>query len=231
VIDDKDENRLPPEGFRQRGPAPRGTRLLLIRHGECVANADGLAGGPIGDGGLTALGRRQAMSLARRLEITKELSSAGAFYTSTLPRAIETGEYMFPVINPDLVVVRDESLCELSVGEADGLTWAEVQARYVLPNWDKEPGAQNVPGGESLLGFFERCVDAMGRIVLAHPNQLVVMVVHGGFIEQAMKLYQGLSGEVRLRPRIENCSMTEIEFYEGEKRLLRYNDLSPIGVA
>jgi broad specificity phosphatase PhoE len=230
VIDDKDESRLPPEGFRQRGPAPRGTRLLLIRHGECVANAEGLAGGPIGDGGLTALGRRQAMSLARRLEITNELSSAGAFYTSTLPRAIETGEYVFPVINPELVAIRDESLCELSVGEADGLTWAEVQDRYVLPNWDKEPGAQNVPGGESLLGFFERCVDAMARIVLAHPNQLVVMVVHGGFIEQAMKLYQGLSGEVRLRPRIENCSMTEIEFYEGEKRLLRYNDLSPIGV-
>jgi len=128
------------------------------------------------------------------------------------------------------VPVRDESLCELSVGEADGLTWAEVQARYVLPNWDEDPGAQNVPGGESLLGFFQRCVDAIERIVLAHPDQLVVMVVHGGFIEQAMKLYQGLSGNVRLRPRIENCSMTEIEFYEGQKRLLRYNDLSPIGV-
>jgi probable phosphoglycerate mutase len=230
VIDDKDESRLPPEGFRQRGPAPRGTRLLLIRHGECVANAEGLAGGPIGDGGLTALGRRQAMALARRLAITKELSNADAFYTSTLPRAIETGEYVLPVINPDLVAVRDESLCELSVGEADGLTWTEVQARYALPNWNETPNAINVPGGESLLGFFERCVDAMKRIVLAHPNELVVMVVHGGFIEQAMKFYQGLSGEVRLRPRIENCSMTEIEFHEGQKRLLRYNDLSPIGV-
>jgi 2,3-bisphosphoglycerate-dependent phosphoglycerate mutase len=230
-MDEKDENRLPPEGFRQRGPAPRGTRLLLIRHGECVANAVGLAGGPIGDGGLTDLGIRQATALAGRLAITKELSSAGAFYTSTLPRAIETGEYVFPAINPDLVAIRDESLCELSVGEADGLTWAEVQARYVLPNWDETPEARNVPGGESLLGFFERCVSAMERIVLAHPNQLVVMVVHGGFIEQAMKLYQGVGGSVRLRPRIENCSMTEIEFYEGQKRLLRYNDLSPIGVA
>jgi broad specificity phosphatase PhoE len=231
VIDEKDEHRLPPEGFRQRGPAPRGTRLLLIRHGECVANAEGLAGGPIGDGGLTALGRRQSMALARRLEITKELSSADAFYTSTLPRAIETGEYVFPVINPDLVAVQDESLCELSVGEADGLTWAEVQARYVLHNWNESPGERNVPGGESLLEFFERCVEAMERIVFAHPNQLVVTVVHGGFIEQAMKLYQGLSGGMRLRPRIENCSMTEIEFHEGQRRLLRYNDLSPIGVA
>jgi broad specificity phosphatase PhoE len=55
--------------------------------------------------------------------------------------------------------------------------------------------------------------------------------VHGGVIEQVMKLYQGLDGSARLRPRIENCSMTEIEFDDGAKRLLRYNDLSPIGVA
>lgn len=230
MINANDESRLPPEGFRQRGPAPRGTRLLLIRHGECVANAEGLAGGPLGDGGLTDLGRRQSEALARRLSITKELANAEAFYTSTLPRAIQTGEIVFPAINPDLVAVRDEALCELSVGEADGLTWGEVQARYQLPDWNKEPGTVNVPGGESLLGFFERCVDALERIVLAHPNQLVVLVVHGGVIEQALKLYQGLSGDVRLRPRIENCSMTEIEFYEGNKRLLRYNDLSPIGV-
>jgi broad specificity phosphatase PhoE len=59
----------------------------------------------------------------------------------------------------------------------------------------------------------------------------VVLVVHGGFIEQAMKFYQGLDASARLRPRIDNCSMTEIEFNAGAKRLLRYNDLSPIGVA
>ncbi len=229
MSDVTDEHRLPPEGFRQRGPAPRGTRLLLIRHGECVANAEGLAGGPIGDGGLTELGRRQSMALARRLEITKELSNAGAFYTSTLPRAIETGEIVFPAINPNIVAVRDEALCELSVGEADGMTWAEVEARYVLPDWDRNPGQQNVPGGESLLDFFERCIDAFERIVLAHPDQLVVMIVHGGVIEQALKFYQGFGGELRLRPRIENCSMTEVEFYDGRQRLLRYNDLSPIG--
>ncbi|MGA7833644.1 MAG: histidine phosphatase family protein [Acidimicrobiales bacterium] len=229
MINERDEDRLPPEGFRQRGPAPRGTRLLLIRHGECVANALGLAGGPIGDGGLTELGRHQAMALARRLAITRELSNAGAFYTSTLPRAIETGEILFPVINPGLVAVRDEDLCELAVGEADGLTWAEVQARYQLPDWDVDPSQRNVPGGESLLDFFARCEGAFERIVGDHPDQLVVMVVHGGVIEQAMKVYQGLSGGTRLRPRIENCSMTEIEYHDGAKRLLRYNDLSPIG--
>ena len=60
---------------------------------------------------------------------------------------------------------------------------------------------------------------------------LVQSVLTISRIEQAMKMYQGLEGSVRLRPRIEHCSMTEIEFLDGAMRLLRYNDLSPIGVA
>jgi len=224
------DERLPPEGFRQRGGPPTGTRLLMIRHGECLANVEGLAGGPIGDGGLTEHGRAQSRALARRLAITGELDSAAAFYTSTLPRAIETGEIVRPAINERLVATRDEALCELGVGEADGLTWTQIKARYPLPNWDEDPSQKNVPGGESLVEFFERCVGAIGRLVARHPKELVVTVVHGGFIEQALKLYQGLGAGVRLRPRIENCSMTEIEFDGERTRLLRYNDLSPTGV-
>jgi 2,3-bisphosphoglycerate-dependent phosphoglycerate mutase len=209
---------------------PTGTRLVLIRHGECVANEKGLAGGPLGDGGLTNLGRAQAGALAHRLSITGELRAAQAFYTSTLPRTIETGEIVFPAINPDLAIQRDEDLGELRVGVADGMTWVEIEDRFQLPNWEVDPSQRNVPGGESLLEFNARCVAAIERVVACHPGELVVLVVHGGFIEQAMKLYQGLDGSARLRPRIENCSMTEIEFHDGAKRLLRYNDLSTIGV-
>jgi len=222
---------LPPEGFRQRGPVPTGTRLLMIRHGEAVANAMGLAGGPLGDGGLTERGRRQALALARRLTLTRELAATSAFYTSTLPRAIETGAIVRPAINDELAALADEALGELGVGEADGLTWSQIAERYPLPDWSKDPSQVNVPGGESLLDFFQRCVDAIERLVARHPHELVVLVVHGGFIEQAMKLYQGLPGGARLQPRIEHCSMTEVEFDGARRRLLRYNDLSPIGVA
>lgn len=222
--------RVPPEGFRQRGSVPTGARLVFIRHGECVANEKGLAGGPVGDGGLTDLGRSQAQALARRLALTGELRSASALYTSTLPRAIETGDIVFAAINADLVPRRDDDLGELRVGEADALTWSEIEERFVLPNWDLDPGQRNVPGGESLLAFFARAVAVIGQIATAHPHELVVIVSHGGVIEQAMKLYQGLDASARLRPRIEHCSMTEIEFNDGAMRLLRYNDLSPIGV-
>jgi probable phosphoglycerate mutase len=222
--------RLPPEGFRQRGPLPTGARLVFIRHGECVANERGLAGGPIGDGGLTELGRAQSRALARRVSITQELHGASAFYTSMLPRAIETGSIVFGAINPDLAVYREEDLGELRVGAADGLTWSEIEDRYELPNWDVDPRQRNVPGGESLIEFHARCVAIINSIVARHPNELAVIVSHGGVIEQAMKIYQGLDASVRLRPRIEHLSMTEIEVHDAGMRLLRYNDLSPIGV-
>ena len=221
---------LPPEGFRQRGPLPTGTRLVFVRHGECVANQRGLAGGPIGDGGLTELGRAQSQALAHRLRITGELRGAAAFYTSMLPRAIETGSIVFRAINPDLVPLREEDLGELRVGVADGLTWSEIEDRYELPDWSIDPRQRNVPGGESLIEFHARCVAIIDSIVARHPNELVVIVSHGGVIEQAMKIYQGLDASVRLRPRIEHLSMTEIEFHDGAMRLLRYNDLSPLGV-
>lgn len=199
----------------------------MIRHGESYANADGLAGGPIGDGGLTPLGRRQAQALVDRLVMSGELSKASALYTSALPRAIETGEMLRAALR-DLVPVVDADLNEISVGEGDGLPWAQYVERYGAPDWDLDPNALTAPGGESLLGFHERCRAAIARLVARHPHELVVLVSHGGFIEQAMKIYQGVAPEVRLRPRIENCSMTEIEFREEWRRLLRYNDRAPL---
>ena len=200
----------------------------MIRHGESYANADGLAGGPLGDGGLTPLGRRQAEALVARLVMSAELSKASAFYTSALPRAIETGEILRAGLPNGLKPVVDAALNEISVGEGDGLPWAEYVERYGTPDWDLEPNALTAPGGESLLGFHERCRGAIERLVARHPHEQVVLVSHGGFIEQALKIQQGVGPEVRLRPRIENCSMTEIEFREDWRRLLRYNDLAPL---
>jgi broad specificity phosphatase PhoE len=227
-VSDAEDKRLPPTGFRQRGPAPTGTRLVMIRHGESYANADGLAGGPLGDGGLTPLGVRQARTLVERLVMSAELMKATALYTSALPRAIETAQILRAGLAQGIEPVVDAGFNEISVGDGDGLPWAEYVERYGAPDWDLDPDALTAPGGESLLGFHERCRETIERTVARHPKEQVVIVCHGGFIEQAMKIYQGVAPEVRLRPRIENCSMTEIEFRDDWRRLLRYNDRAPL---
>jgi len=216
-----------PPGFRTRGDQPTGTRLLLIRHGEAYCNARGVVGGPLGCGGLTELGRRQAEALGERLAYSGELREATALYTSVLPRAIQTAALLARGL-PDLTPVEDCDLCELHPGEADGLTWQELVERFGAPDWDKDPDQPLAPHAESWTQFYERCVRALTRIVARHEGELVVLVVHGGVIEQAMKLVEGRAPGDRMRLNTENASMTEIEFKARRRRLLRYNDRAPL---
>ena len=219
---------LPPPGVRQRGYEPTGARLVIIRHGECHANALGIAGGPKGDGGLTTTGRLQARALANRLLQTRELADVTALYASTLPRAMETAGIISPSLPSHLTWEFRDDLAELSVGEADGMTWGDYAERYRDVDWDRDPTTPIAPGGDSLISFFERVRGALSNLAQRHVGERVVIVAHGGVIEQAMKLYLGQAATHRLGLRSEHCSISEFEVADDQWRLLRYNDLSPL---
>ncbi len=217
----------PPPGLRVSGDEPTGTRILLVRHGEAVCNLNGVIGGERGCTGLTESGRAQALSLGARLAASRELAGAAAWYCSTLPRARETAGILAGALGVGEVEAR-EDLTELGPGEADGLTWEEFLARFGAPDWDRDPELPLAPGGESWLGFYRRVEAALFDLVERHPGELVVAVVHGGVIENAMKGVLAAHPADRLRLVTAHCSMTEIEYEEGERRLLRYNDRAPL---
>ena len=102
------------------------TELYLIRHGESVPNVTPIIGGMKGDAGLTDRGRDQARLLEKRLR--EEELHAGQLYASTLPRALETAEYVSRAL--DLPIQPDDELHELRPGDADGLTVDEWRERY-----------------------------------------------------------------------------------------------------
>ncbi|MFI5036439.1 MAG: histidine phosphatase family protein [Acidimicrobiales bacterium] len=221
----------PPPGLRTVGDVATGTRLVLVRHGEAECNARGTIGGPLGCGGLTDLGRAQAGALVERLARTRELDDVTALYTSVLPRAVQTAALLATGLPAGLEARADCELCELHPGEADGLTWPEFVDRYGVPDWANDPGAPLAPGGESWIGFYERCTGAFARLVARHAGERVVLVVHGGVVEQAMKAVLDVQPGDRLRLMTQNCSMTEIEYDAGRARLLRYNDVAPLPAA
>ena len=214
--------------FVARGAPPTGTCLVLVRHGEARCNVDGVVGGMRGDGSLTARGRDQVRALRDRLARSGEFDDLSALYTSTLPRAVETAAILAPVLPEALVPVADRDLCELHPGEADGLTWEEVARRYGSREWREDPLAPFAPGGESRLAFYERCERTLARLVERHPGERVLVVAHGGVIEQAMKILYGDEPSARLGLRTDNASVTEIEFDGSRRRLLRYNDVAPL---
>ena len=168
------------------------TDLYLIRHGEAVVNVEPIIGGMRGDTGLTDRGRRQAQLLEERLRA--DGLRADQLYVSTLPRALETGEYVARALQ--LPIQRDDELQELRPGEADGLSVDEWRSRFAGTNTPglTDPFQEFSPGGESWAGFLVRAGRALATLVARHENQTVVAVCHGGVLEVSFHLAFGVGG-------------------------------------
>jgi probable phosphoglycerate mutase len=189
------------------------TELYLIRHGESVPNVTPIIGGMRGDAGLTGRGREQAQLLEKRLR--EEELHADQLYASTLPRALETAEYVARAL--DLRVQPDDELHELRPGEADGLTVNQWRERY----WPRPPAVRDAftplaPGGESWVAFLARAGAAIAALVDRHPGQTVVAVCHGGVIEASFYLAFGLGGSAdRVSFAVLNTSITRWRHRRG----------------
>jgi broad specificity phosphatase PhoE len=204
------------------------TDLFLIRHGEAVVNVEPIIGGMRGDTGLTDRGRRQAELLEERLR-TEELR-ADHLYVSTLPRALETGEYVARALQ--LPMQRDDDLQELRPGEADGLSVEEWRARFAGPDTPAvtDPFQEFSPGGESWATFLVRAGRALANLVARHEDQTVVAVCHGGVLEVSFHLAFGVGGTGnKVRFAALNSSITHWRHWRGadsrsEWELVTFND-------
>jgi probable phosphoglycerate mutase len=215
---------------RARSIAPR-TRLVIIRHGEAVSNAEDTVAGHGTCLGLTPHGRRQVEALAARLRRTGELDGAAALYTSVLPRAIETAEILAPALG-GLGIERTCDLCERHVGEADGLAWSEYEARYgrEIPGVDDH--REFSPGGESWAGFLDRAAAAMYAVMERHPSKLVVIAGHGGLIgASVIRFLEIPANGAGFRGYADNSSITEWEWTGERWWFVRYNDAAHLDAA
>ena len=190
-------------------------RLLLARHGQSVSNAVRRFQG-VQDVPLSELGRRQAEALARALRSRR----IAAVYSSPLQRARHTAELVAAAVQAPLRSVDD--LRELSLGEWEGCTVEEVEARPGNPYacWVRDPVGSLPPGGEPLADVQGRMVRALADIERAHPNGDDVLVVcHGGVISAYLAHCLGLPLSSIWRLTVSNCSITEL----APPRLLSMN--------
>jgi len=166
-----------------------------VRHGE---SAPGVEGQPFdlvdghGDPHLHPEGVEQAERVAERLVSTGE--SIAAIYVTKLTRTQQTAAPLAsrlglePVVDPDLheVFLGDWEGGEFRRRVADNDPIA--QRMYVEQRWDV------IPNGEPAAEFEARVRRGIERIAARHADQLVVAVVHGGVIGQAMNIASGASG-------------------------------------
>ncbi len=162
-------------------------RLILVRHGETTANAEGRIQGqtPAPAFPLSAPGREQAEKLRVRFE--QEGLEPTHVYASPLPRARETAEI---VAVPWPVPIRfSDDLMEHDLGIVSGLTREEIPAKhpeidFALESERKFPG---VEGAESLEERRDRGRRVVETALRDHADgDVVVMFAHGGIIQNVV---------------------------------------------
>jgi probable phosphoglycerate mutase len=150
-------------------------RLLLVRHGESIWNAEGRWQGSA-DPPLSDAGRDQARALAEFLRD----AGVDVIVTSDLDRARETAQIVADALGLPAPVV-DARLRERDVGEISGHTREEIEAKWpgLLEKW-RTGELTKMPGGED--DITPRVSAAMQDIAAAPEGTTVLVVTHGGVI-------------------------------------------------
>lgn len=205
--------------------ALRGTRFVIIRHGESNAQVEGFISGHDTCTGLSELGREQAERLARRLERTRELDGAAVFATSLLPRAQETGGIIGTAINRGVDFDPHCEWCEMHPGSVEGMTWAEAVEKAGFERIP-DPTVRRAEGMETWAEVFTRVGTRMRATAEAFPGQTIVVAGHGGTVGASFVELGGLDariGRERLMTTI-NTSITEWAHDGDTWNLERFND-------
>ncbi|MFN2227842.1 MAG: histidine phosphatase family protein [Anaerolineae bacterium] len=198
-------------------------KLLLIRHGESVANAEGRLQGQF-DSPLSDEGRAQARALARRLG--REEWQVAAVYASDLSRAAETAAILGRELG--LPVTLDPRLREYDAGVLNGLTWPEIEARHPELWHELQHSGEwvPIPGEEGNDVFHARVAEALAAVQGAHGDgETVVLVSHGGTFSMLLLHLLGLERGRASPFSFGNTSLSIVEFRARGPVIRRLNDM------
>ena len=172
------------QGHESQGHEPQDheppRRLLLLRHGETVYNADKRMQGQL-DAELSEAGYAQAKAVAAYLgERERDIRR---IVSSDLRRAHLTAMAAGEVL--DLPVEVDQRLRETHLGVWQGRTHGEIDAEYVGQRARWRHDANWAPeGGETRVAVAERMRSVVDELLADDewPGSTVLLVAHGGAI-------------------------------------------------
>lgn len=162
------------------------TRIIAIRHGETAWNVDTRVQGQL-DIGLNPHGLWQAQRLAQVLAE----EPIDAIYSSDLTRALHTASAIAQ--RKQQSVQTHIGLRERGFGSFEGKTHAEIAATWPDQSrlWHQRDPAWAPPGGESLLVMRQRVSQTLNELACAHPGEQIVLLAHGGVMDQLYRLGTG----------------------------------------
>jgi broad specificity phosphatase PhoE len=162
------------------------SEVWIFRHGQTDWNAQGRFQGHT-DVPLNETGRAQARGLAEKLKD----SGIEAIVSSDLSRARETAEIVAALLA--VPVFSDPDLREAFLGEAQGMTYDEIRARFgedLTSRWRSDhPTDADVsyPGGETAAQVVARSFRAIERFLDRGEYGRIGISAHGGVIRRVMQ--------------------------------------------
>lgn len=214
---------------QQKYTRPAGaTEILLVRHGESRAATEDdpfpLVNGQ-GDPELAAAGKLQAEKLAQRLAD----HVIDAIYVTNLRRTHETAAPLCKIKGIAPIVVED--LREVHLGDWEGGLF-RIRAHQDHPKIVEMREQQEwgkIPGAECNAELNARVARGLNGIVDTHPDQVVMVVVHGGVIGSVLS--QATNSEPFAFVGADNASISHLVAYQGRLKVRRFNDTSHLSAA
>jgi len=200
------------------------TRFWLIRHAIVDENARAMLYGVM-DVPLCETSLLEQAPMYRAL--ATRLPRPAAWKVTPLSRTRRTAEAIFDAGYPRAETQVEPDLIEQSLGQWQGLPHAELPARLTLPKHAFWPlaGHERPPGGETLAEVIQRVGNALEELAIAHPDEDVVVVSHGGAIRAAVAHCLGIGPDNALHLSVQNLSLTRIERLPEGWRVVCVNEL------
>jgi alpha-ribazole phosphatase len=186
------------------------TSIWLVRHGQTELNR-ARRYQSVSDSPLTRFGERQAEALAHRL---RRIPFRVALVSPTT-RARATAETILG--DREAPVVDDARWAETNQGAWEGLTYAEVRARYPAEAVARlsDPLNGRARGGESLAEVATRVAEGWRDLLRRNPGGRVLVVTHATPIQLILCTIGELAPTLHWRWRIDLGSLTALDVYGG----------------
>ena len=158
--------------------------FFFIRHGQTVANRDGVRSGGESDTHLTGLGREQARKAGLALDRLGTIP--GLIFTSPLSRTIETAEILNARFGLDVRI--DPGLIERRLGAWNGRGVEETQPLLAA--------GRTPPGGESNARFKARVLAAFRGLAPLYARWPLIVSSRG--VARVLMEHAGRAGVAAL---------------------------------
>lgn len=162
-------------------------KIYLVRHGESLANKQGIYQGQSYDTDLSLLGKKQAIALGKKFANIK----LAKIIASPLKRTKQTAE---PVAkNLGLKISIDSAIIETNHGKWEGMKKIDIQVTWpvIYAKWFNNPGQTKFPDGEK----FEETITRVTKwwksqkfdtdtLVVTHDN--IIRIILTNILKKSM---------------------------------------------